>query len=50
VAALTVGLWVLALRTRAVSRALLVGGGLAVWLVVVFFFFQAVAPLLPASY
>jgi hypothetical protein len=27
-----------------------VGGGLVVWLVVVFAFFEALAPLLPASY
>lgn len=50
VAALTVGLWVLALRTHRFQRALTIGAGTAVWLVVVFFFFQTVAPLLPASY
>ncbi len=32
------------------SRALVLGAGMVVWLVVVFFFFQSVAPLLPASY
>lgn len=50
VAALATGVWMLALRTHRVQRALAVGVGAAVWLVVVFFFFQAVAPLLPASY
>jgi sortase A len=50
VAGLAVGLWVLALHTRAINRALTIGVGTAVWLVVVFFFFQSVAPLLPASY
>ncbi len=50
VAGLAVGLWVLALHTRAINRALTIGMGTAVWLVVVFFFFQSVAPLLPASY
>jgi sortase A len=50
VAGLAVGLWVLALHTRAINRALTIGMGTAVWLVVVFFFFQSAAPLLPASY
>jgi hypothetical protein len=43
-------IWVGARRTRRGARALVLGGGLLVWLVVVFYFFQAVAPLLPASY
>ena len=50
VAVLTTAVWVGARRTRRGRRALVLGFGLAVWLVVVFFFFQAVAPLLPASY
>jgi hypothetical protein len=38
------------LRTHRLRRALTIVGGVLVWLVVVFFFFQAVTPLLPASY
>jgi sortase A len=50
VAALTIALWVGFLRVRRGQRAAVtVAGGIG-WLVVVFFFFQAVAPLLPASY
>jgi sortase A len=50
VAALTIALWVGFLRLRRGQRAAVaVAGGIG-WLVVVFFFFQAVAPLLPASY
>jgi sortase A len=50
VAALATGVWVAALRTRRFQRALSVVVGILVWLVVVFYFFQAVTPLLPASY
>jgi len=50
VAGLTTGIWFVGLRTRRGQRVLAVGAGTVVWLVVVFFFFQAVAPLLPASY
>ncbi len=50
VAALAAGVWAVALRTHRFRRALTIVAGTAVWLVVVFFFFQAVAPLLPASY
>ncbi len=50
VAALTTGLWILARRTARGRRAAVLAVGGAVWLVVVFFFFGAVAPLLPASY
>ena len=50
VAALAAGVWAVALRTHRLRRALTILAGTAVWLVVVFFFFQAVAPLLPASY
>jgi sortase A len=49
VAGLTVGLWTAATRIRS-WRAAVVGVGLLAWLVVVFFFFQSVAPLMPASY
>ncbi len=50
VAAIIIAVWVFARRTRRGVRALVIVGGLAVWLVVVFGFFQSVAPLLPASY
>ena len=50
VAGLATGGWVVALRTRRGQRALAIGAGTVVWLVVVFFFFQAVTPLLPAAY
>jgi hypothetical protein len=50
VAALTTALWIGIKRTRRGRRAGVAGLGLVAWLVVVFFFFQAVAPLLPASY
>jgi hypothetical protein len=50
VAALATGVWALALRTHRALRAVTVLAGTLVWLVVAFFFFQAVAPLLPASY
>lgn len=50
VAVLIAGIWALALRVRGGRRAGVLVGGLAVWLVVVYFFFGALAPLLPASY
>jgi sortase A len=50
VAAGITAIWIGARRTHRGTRALLLGGGLVVWLVVVFYFFQSVAPLLPASY
>jgi sortase A len=50
VAALATGVWMVVLRTHRLRRALTIVGGVLVWLVVVFFFFQAVTPLLPASY
>ncbi len=50
VAALATGVWMVALRTRRGRRALTIVGGILVWLIVVFYFFQAVTPLLPASY
>ncbi len=49
VAGLTIALWTTAARTRS-WRAAVIGLGLLTWLAVVFFFFQSVAPLLPASY
>jgi sortase A len=50
VAVLTTALWLATRRTQGGRRALVVAVGVLTWLVVVFFFFQAVAPLLPASY
>jgi sortase A len=50
VAALITGLWIGARRTRKGQKVALITGGSLVGLAVVFFFFQAVAPLLPASY
>jgi sortase A len=50
VIALTTAIWIGARRTRRGWRWLEIGVGVGVWLVVVFFFFQSVAPLLPASY
>jgi sortase A len=50
VAALTTGIWVLALRVRRGTRAAVLGVGLVLWLVLVFVFFGSLAPLLPASY
>jgi sortase A len=49
VAGLTISLWIVAARTRH-WRAAVIGLGVLTWLVLVFFFFQSVAPLLPASY
>jgi len=50
VAGLTTAVWILARRTHRGRRAEVVIGGLVAWLVVVFFFFQSLAPLLPASF
>jgi sortase A len=50
VAALTVGLWFAVTRLRRGRRWAVAGVGAVVWLGVVFLFFGAVAPLLPASY
>lgn len=50
VAAVITGVWLGARRSRRWARAGLLVGGLLGWLVVVFFFFQSVAPLLPASF
>jgi sortase A len=50
VAAFISVVWIAARRTRRFTRASVIAGGLLAWLVVVFFFFQSVAPLLPASF
>jgi sortase A len=50
VAALTTVLWLAVRRTQGGRRALVITMGAVGWSVVVFFFFDAVAPLLPASY
>ncbi len=50
VAAITIATWWGASATRAGRRALVMGVGTVAWVVVVFYFFTAVAPLLPASY
>ncbi len=50
VAGLITAIWVSALRLRGTRRLAAVGIGLIVWLAVVFVFFGALAPLLPASY
>jgi sortase A len=50
VTVLTIAVWAWARRTRKGRREAVIGCGVLAWLVVVFFFFQALAPLLPASY
>jgi sortase A len=50
VAALTTGVWIWERRSHRGRRVAVIAGGLVAWLVVVFFFFEALAPLLPASY
>ena len=50
VAVLVIGIWVLAARLRGGRRAAVVVGGTVVWLGVVYLFFGALAPLLPASF
>lgn len=50
VAVLITGIWMLAARTRGGRRTVVLVVGLMAWLGVVFLFFGAVAPLLPASY
>jgi sortase A len=50
VAVLVIGIWVLATRLRGGRRAAVIVGGTVVWLGVVYLFFGALAPLLPASY
>ncbi len=50
VTALTILVWAWERRLHRLRRVLVVVGGLIAWLVVVFFFFEVLAPLLPASY
>lgn len=50
VAVLVIGIWVLASRLRGGRRAALIAVGTIAWLGVVYLFFGAVAPLLPASF
>ena len=50
VAAVITAVWIGARRSRGSQRATVVVFGLLGWLVLVFFFFQAAAPLLPASF
>jgi sortase A len=50
VAAITTGVWIWERRSHRGRRVAIITGGLLAWLVVVFFFFEALAPLLPASY
>jgi sortase A len=50
VAALVIGVWVLATRLRGWRRAAVAVVGTVLWLGVVYLFFGALAPLLPASY
>jgi sortase A len=44
------GIWIAARKTRRGQRATVLVFGLLAWLVLVFFFFEALAPLLPASF
>jgi sortase A len=50
VAIVIAGIWIAARKTRRGQRATVIVFGLLAWLVLVFFFFEALAPLLPASY
>jgi sortase A len=50
VAVLIAAVWIGGGRARRGRRAAIVLPGLLLWLVVVFYFFQSVAPLLPASF
>ncbi len=50
VAGVITAVWIGAGMTRSWTRAGILTGGLAIWLCVVFLFFQSLAPLLPASY
>jgi hypothetical protein len=50
VTALTIVVWAWERRCHGGRRVAVAVGGILAWLVVVFCFFQAAAPLLPASY
>jgi sortase A len=50
VVVLTTGVWMWERRSHRGRKVAVIAGGLVAWLVVVFFFFEALAPLLPASY
>ncbi len=50
VVALITGAWIGAAKSKGGRRAFVLVVGLLTWLVVVFFFFDALAPLLPASF
>ena len=50
VAAVIIGVWLLAARSRGGRRVAVLVIGLTAWLGVVYLFFGALAPLLPASY
>lgn len=50
VAAVATAVWALALRSGGRRRWAVAVGGTVVWLIVVYLFFGALAPLLPASY
>ena len=50
VAALTTAAWIGARKTKGGRRALVITVGVVAWAAVVFYFFQSVTPLLPASY
>jgi sortase A len=50
VAIITIAVWWSARRSRAGQRALILVVGVAAWALIVFYFFGAVAPLLPASF
>jgi sortase A len=50
VVALITAVWLATRKTQGGRRALCIAVGIPAWLVVVFYFFQTVAPLLPASY
>ncbi len=50
VAALAIGVWIFTKRFRGGRRVAVAAGGTIVWLGVVYLFFGALAPLLPASF
>ena len=50
VAGLATAIWAAALRLRGARRGAIIVVGVTAWLVVVYAFFEALAPLLPASF